>query len=65
VQIHLTNQRSGGGISGMRVAVMSMENPDSPLFAMSYSSNHVILVPPDKDLHFKFCFSVFRRKFNF
>ncbi|MGA8619379.1 MAG: hypothetical protein WB660_12795 [Candidatus Sulfotelmatobacter sp.] len=50
VQIHLTNRRTGGGISGMRVAVMSMENPELPLFAMSCSSNHVILVPPDKNL---------------
>jgi hypothetical protein len=29
---------------------MSMENPESPLFTMSCYSNHVILVPPDKNL---------------
>jgi hypothetical protein len=34
----------------MRVAVMPMENPDSPLFTMSCYSNHVILLPPDKNL---------------
>lgn len=50
VQIHLTNRRTIVGISGMRVAVMPMENPDSPLFTMSCYSNHVILVPPDKNL---------------
>jgi hypothetical protein len=50
VQIHLTNRRTGDGISGMRVTVMSMENPESPLFTMSCYSNHVILVPPDKNL---------------
>jgi hypothetical protein len=50
VQIHLTNRRTAVGISGMRVAVMPMENPDSPVFTMSCYSNHVILVPPDKNL---------------
>ena len=50
VQIHLTNRRTGDGISGTRVAVMSVKNPESPLFTMSCYSNHVILVPPDKNL---------------
>jgi hypothetical protein len=50
VQIHLTNRRTGGDISGMGVTVMSRENPESPLFTMSCYSNHVILVPPDKNL---------------
>jgi hypothetical protein len=50
VQIHLTNRGTAVGISGMRIAVMPMENPDSPLFTMSCYSNHVILVPPDKNL---------------
>jgi hypothetical protein len=50
IQIHLTNQRTGAGISGIRVAVMPMENPESPLFTMSCYSNHVVLVPPDKNL---------------
>ncbi len=35
IQIHLTNQRTGAGISAMRVGCYS---------------NHVILVPPDKSL---------------
>jgi len=50
LQIRLTNRRTGGGISGMRVAVMTMENPESPLFTMSCYSNHVVLIPPDKNL---------------
>ena len=50
VQIHLTNRQTTVGISGMRVVVMPMENPDSPLFTMSCYSNRVILVPPDKNL---------------
>jgi hypothetical protein len=50
VQIHLTNKRTGDDISAMRVTVMSMENPKSPLFTMSCYSNQVILVPPDENL---------------
>lgn len=50
IQIHLTNQRTDAGISGMRVALMLPESPASPFFTMSYASNHVILIPPDKDL---------------
>jgi hypothetical protein len=50
IQIHLTNQRTGAGISGMRVALMLPESPASPLFTMSCASNHVILIPPDKDI---------------
>ena len=34
----------------MRVALMLQENPASPVFTMSCYSNHVILVPPDKNL---------------
>ena len=49
IQIHLTNQRTGAGISGMRVALMLPESPASPFFTMSCASNHVILIPPDKD----------------
>lgn len=50
LQIFLTNRRTGAGISGMRVAVMPMEKPESPLFTMSCYSNRVVLVPPDKNL---------------
>ena len=50
IQIHLTNQRTGAGISGMRVALMLAESPTSPLFTMSCFSNKVILIPPDKNL---------------
>jgi hypothetical protein len=50
LQIHLTSRRTGVGISGMSVTVMLMENSESPLFTMSCYSNHVVLVPPDKNL---------------
>jgi hypothetical protein len=50
LQIHLTNRRTGGGIAGVQVAVMPMENSESPLFTISCHSTHVILVPPDKNL---------------
>jgi hypothetical protein len=50
LQIHLTNRRRGGGIAGVQVAVMPMENPESPLFTISCHSTRVILVPPDKNL---------------
>jgi hypothetical protein len=50
IYIHLTNQRTGAGISGMRVALLSTENPVSPLFTMSCYSDHVILIPPEKSL---------------
>jgi|SRR6202142_1018546 len=50
LQIHLTNRRTGADISGMRVTVMLMENPESPLLTMSCYSNHAVLVPADKNL---------------
>jgi hypothetical protein len=50
IQIHLTNQKTGAGISGMRVALMPTESPASPLFTMSCYSNKVILIPPDRSL---------------
>jgi hypothetical protein len=50
IQIHLTNQRTGAGISGMRVALMLPESPTSPFFASSCYSNRIILIPPNKDL---------------
>jgi hypothetical protein len=50
IQIHLTEQKTGAGISGMRVALMPTESPASPLFTMSCYSNKVILIPPDKSL---------------
>jgi hypothetical protein len=50
LHIHLTDRRTAAGISGMQVAIMPMENPESPLFTMSCFSNHVVLVPPDRNL---------------
>ena len=50
LQIHLTNRSTGFGISRMRVVVMPMEDPQSPLFTIVGGSTHVILVPPDKNL---------------
>jgi hypothetical protein len=50
MQVHLTNQKTGAGISGMRVALMLPESPASPFFTIGCYSNHVILIPPNKDL---------------
>jgi len=50
LQIHLTNRRTGGGIGGVQVSVLPIENPELPLFTVSCGSTHVILVPPDKNL---------------
>ena len=50
VQIHLTNRRTGDSISAMQIVLMPLEKPESPLFTMSCYSNHVVLVPPDKNL---------------
>jgi hypothetical protein len=50
LEIHLTNRRTGAVISGMRIAVMPMDKPASPLFTMSCYSTRVILIPPDKNL---------------
>jgi len=50
IHIHLTNQRTGAGISAMLVALMPLERPSSPSFTMSCSSDQVILIPPDKSL---------------
>jgi hypothetical protein len=50
IQIHLTNQTTGAGISGMRVELMLPESPASPFFTMNCYSNRVVLIPPDKDL---------------
>jgi hypothetical protein len=48
--IRLTNQRTGAGIPGMQVALAPMDSPEQQVFSMSCYSNHVILIPPDKNL---------------
>jgi hypothetical protein len=50
LQIQMTNRRTGLSISGMRVELMRVWDPQSPMFSMSCYSNHVILIPPNKDL---------------
>lgn len=50
IQIHLSNQKTGAEISAMRVALMEEKNPTSPIFTMSSSSKHAILVRPDTNL---------------
>jgi hypothetical protein len=50
LQIHLTNRRTSAAISAMQIDVMPIDKPDSPLFSMGCYSNHIVLVPPDKDL---------------
>jgi hypothetical protein len=50
LEIHLTNRRTGAGIPAMRIAVMPVDKPVSPLFTTSCYSTHVVLIPPDKKL---------------
>jgi hypothetical protein len=50
VRIDLTNRRTAARISGMRVAVMATERPESPSFTTSCYSDRVILIPPQKNL---------------
>ena len=50
LQIHLTNRRTNATIPGMQIDVRPKEKPDSLLFSMGCYSNHVVLVPPDRDL---------------
>src|SRR5271155_1224664 len=50
LHIDLTNRRTGAGISGMQVALAPMENPKQQVFSMSCYSNHVVLIPPDKNV---------------
>jgi len=50
IEIHLTNRKNGAAIPGMVLAVTPLEKPESPLFTMSCSSDHIILVPPDTNL---------------
>jgi hypothetical protein len=50
LHIHLTNRRTGSLISEMAISVMSLEKPNSLLYSMSCYSNHVVLLPPEKDV---------------
>jgi hypothetical protein len=50
LQIHLTDRRTKAAISGMQIDVKSMDKPDSLLFSMGCDSNHVVLIPPDRDV---------------
>jgi hypothetical protein len=49
IQVHLTNRKTGAGISAMRVALMPEDKPTSPVFTMSCFSTQVILIPPDRN----------------
>ena len=50
LHIRLTNRRTGAAISGMRVALAPMESPEQQVFSISCYSNHVVLIPPEKNL---------------
>jgi len=50
LHIRLTNRRTGAGISGMRVALAPVESPEQQVFSISCYSNHVVLIPPEKNL---------------
>jgi hypothetical protein len=49
IQVHLTNRKTGAGISAMRVALMPEDKPTSPVFTMSCYSTQVLLIPPDRN----------------
>jgi hypothetical protein len=50
LHIRLTNRRTSAEISGMRVALAPMESPEQRVFSISCYSNHVVLIPPEKNL---------------
>jgi hypothetical protein len=50
LHVHLINQKSGAPITGMKIAVMSVENPRSPLTTIAQDSRQAILLPPNKRL---------------
>jgi hypothetical protein len=49
LQIHLTNRRTGTVISGVEVTLMSMDQPDTPIFNGSSDSSRPNLIAPDRD----------------
>jgi hypothetical protein len=50
LQIRLTNRKTGAAISGVEVTLMSLDQPDRPIFSGSSDSSRSILIAPDKDL---------------
>jgi hypothetical protein len=49
IRIHLTNRRTGAVIREMTVSVLPLEKQDFS-FTISSGSDHLILVPPDRNL---------------
>ena len=50
LRIHLKNRKTGADVPAMRVELRLAERPKSFLYRTSCSSNHVVLIPPDKDI---------------
>jgi hypothetical protein len=50
LHIRLTNRRTSAEISGMRIGLALMKSPEQQVFSISCYSNHVILIPPEKNL---------------
>ena len=49
IRIHLTNRRTGTAVREMTVSVVPLDKQDFS-FTMSAGSDHLILVPPDRNL---------------
>jgi len=50
LSIHLRNRKTGAAISNMEITVMAAQRPEALVFSEGCSSDHVILLPPDKNL---------------
>jgi hypothetical protein len=50
LEIYLTNQKTGASISAMRVELTQGDEHRSVLFRVSCYSNHVVLIPPDRNV---------------
>ena len=50
IYVHLTNRRTGDAVPTMNIVVDAEESPDHNLFSMNSYSNHVVLIPPERNL---------------
>lgn len=50
LHIHMTNANTGAVIPAMRIKLMLPSRPEFPVFQMSSYSNHVVLIPSNKNI---------------
>jgi hypothetical protein len=50
LEIHLTDRKTGVIIPGVKVTIMSADDPDRPIHGETCDSGRFILIPSDKDL---------------